>query len=92
MARFDTHTVGSQVLASAHQPASTPRQRFRETTSIELDRQEVATIADRAKWVMYRRGVHCVSVTVDITGMLPTEEEFSKHLSPIVAPDKRSRH
>ena len=88
MARFDTHTVGSQVLALPEEPRSTRRQRLKETTSISWSARSFNNYAFLPSGLctdeeFIRR------VTIDITGQLPTEQEYESFIND-AGPDKRS--
>lgn len=87
MARFDTHTVGSQVLALPTELNYTPP----EITGNYID-QMVGKKLQQLRIVpsgLCSDEEFLRRVTVDITGMLPTEQEYQQFISD-PAPDKRA--
>jgi hypothetical protein len=86
MARFDTHTVGSQVLVLPENlqytaPAITGNY-IDELVGKKLQQLRIVPSPLCTDEEFLRR------VTIDITGMLPTEEEYARFAAD-VAPDKR---
>jgi Protein of unknown function (DUF1549)/Protein of unknown function (DUF1553) len=88
MARFDTHTVGTQVLTLPAGLQYTPP----EPTGNYID----LLVADKLKKLRILPSGKCTDeeflrrVTIDIVGVLPTPEEFEK-FSADTASDKRTR-
>ena len=88
MARFDTHTVGTQVLALPTGLQYTAP----ETTGNYID----VLVADKLKKLRILPSGKCTDeeflrrVTIDIVGVLPTPEEFEKFAADTTS-DKRAR-
>nr|WP_233903551.1 DUF1549 domain-containing protein [Stieleria maiorica] len=87
MARFDTHTVGSQVLALPTDLQYTPPQvtgnYIDQSVGKKLQQLRILPSGLCSDEEFIRR------VTIDITGMLPTEEEYRSFVSD-PADDKRA--
>ena len=87
MARFDTSTVGSQVIALPKDLAYTP-------PKIEGDYID-QLVGTKLKQLRILPSGKCTDAefirraTIDITGLLPTEEEYKRFVND-VAPDKRA--
>ncbi|GIW98164.1 MAG: surface protein [Pirellulaceae bacterium] len=88
MARFDTHTVGTQVLAlPAGLQYSAP-----EVTGNYIDQ----LVAEKLKRLRIPPSPLCTDeeflrrVTIDIVGLLPTEEEYAEFMAD-TSPDKRAK-
>jgi hypothetical protein len=80
MARFETHTVGSQALALPKElqytpPADPPVNYVDELVNSKLQKLRILPSALCSDEVFLRR------VTIDIAGMLPTEQEYSEFLA-----------
>jgi hypothetical protein len=88
MARFDTHTVGSQVIVLpgdvAVEPSPPPRNYIDEHVYRKLQLLRIPPSGTCDDNTFLRR------VTLDIVGLLPTEQEYQQFRAD-VAPDKRSR-
>lgn len=88
MARFDTHTVGSQVLALPaqlqYQSSSTSESYIDRLVDAKLQKLRLPTSGLCADDEFVRRS------TIDITGLLPTEEEIAAFLAN-QEPDKRAK-
>ncbi|WP_390620376.1 DUF1549 domain-containing protein [Stieleria varia] len=86
MARFDTHTVGSQVLALpkdlVYNPPPITGNYVDQLVGKKLQQLRIVPSGQCSDEEFIRR------VTVDITGLLPTEGEYSEFLHD-AAPDKR---
>jgi hypothetical protein len=86
MARFDTHTVGSQVLVLPENLQYTPPpitgNYVDELVGKKLQQLRIVPSPICTDEEFLRR------TTIDITGMLPTEEEYRRFMND-VAPDKR---
>ncbi len=86
MARFDTHTVGSQVLVLPEGLQYTPPP----ITGSEIDQ----LIGKKLRQLRIEPSPLCSDeeflrrATIDITGLLPTEEQYARFMAD-VAPDKR---
>lgn len=86
MVRFDTHTVGSQVLVLPTELNYTPPQ----VTGNYIDE----LVGKKLRQVRITPSTICGDeefirrATIDITGILPTEEEYNQFMAD-VAPDKR---
>ncbi len=89
MARFATHTVGSQALVLPagleYTPPSTPPANYvDELVNAKLERIRVLPSELCSDEVFLRR------VAVDITGLLPTVEEYNEFMAD-TSPDKRAK-
>ena len=89
MARFATHTVGSQALVLPkelqYKPPSTPPANYvDELVNAKLQRIRVLPSELCSDEVFLRR------VTIDITGLLPTVDEYNEFMSD-ASPDKRAK-
>jgi hypothetical protein len=89
MARFNTHTVGSQVLVLPKDlqyspPAETPVNYIDELVGVKLQQLRMLPSPLCSDEVYLRR------VTIDITGLLPTAEEYREFIDD-PAPDKRAK-
>lgn len=86
-ARFGTHTVGSQVLALPKElqytPPSVEGNYIDELVGKKLQQLRILPSELCSDSEFLRR------VTIDITGLLPTEQEYQKFMSD-AAPDKRA--
>ncbi len=86
-ARFVTHTVGSQVLALPadlqYTPGPVTGNYIDELVSKKLQQLRLVPSGQCTDEEFLRR------VTIDITGLLPSEDEYNQFLND-VAPDKRS--
>lgn len=90
MARFATHTVGSQVLALPaglhyEPPPSQPANYVDELVDAKLQKLRVLPSDICSDETFLRRA------TIDITGSMPTVDEYSAFLAD-ASPDKRSKH
>ncbi|MFK7735414.1 MAG: DUF1549 and DUF1553 domain-containing protein [Pirellulaceae bacterium] len=87
MARFDTHTVGSQILALPngleYEAPSVSGNYIDELVAAKLQRLRVVPSGLCTDEEFLRR------VTIDIAGQLPTEEEFAEFIDD-PSPNKRS--
>ena len=88
MARFDTHTVGSQVLTLPKNLEYTPPETIEgnyidQLVGKKLQQLRITPSGLCSDEEFLRR------VTLDITGLLPTEEEYQKFVNDS-APDKRA--
>lgn len=88
MARFDTHTVGSQVLALPvglqYEPPQVTGNYIDQLVGKKLQQLRILPSGLCSDEEFLRR------VTIDITGLLPTEEEYGRFISD-TADDKRAR-
>jgi len=89
MARFDTHTVGCQVLVLPKDleytpPGEQPKNYIDELVGAKLRKLRILPSGTCGDEVFLRR------VTLDITGTLPTEEEYQQFMAD-TAPDKRAK-
>ncbi|REK10884.1 MAG: DUF1549 domain-containing protein [Planctomycetota bacterium] len=89
MARFETHTVGSQALVLPKDldytpPATPPANYVDELVNAKLNRIRVLPSELCSDEVFLRR------VTIDITGLLPTVDEYNEFMSD-ESPDKRAK-
>jgi len=89
MARFDTHTVGRQVLVLPEEldytpPEEPPVNYIDELVGAKLRKLRVLPSGLCSDEVFLRR------VTLDITGTLPAEEQYSQFIAD-TAPDKRAK-
>jgi len=89
MARFDTHTVGSQALVLPaglqYTPPTTPPANYvDELVNAKLQKIRVLPSELCDDQTFLRR------VTVDITGLLPTVEEYNEFMAD-ASPDKRAK-
>ncbi|MCE9606206.1 MAG: DUF1549 and DUF1553 domain-containing protein [Planctomycetia bacterium] len=89
MARFDTHTVGSQLLVLPKdvkytEPAAKPANYIDDLVGAKLKKLRIIPSELCTDEVFLRR------VTLDITGLLPTEEEFAA-FSNDKDPSKRTK-
>ncbi|MEO1526286.1 MAG: DUF1549 and DUF1553 domain-containing protein [Planctomycetota bacterium] len=87
MARYDTHTVGSQVLALPkglqYAPQPIEGNYIDQLVGKKLQQLRIVPSGLCTDEEFIRR------VTIDITGQMPTEEEYASFIAD-VAPDKRS--
>ena len=87
MARFDTHTVGSQVIALPiglkYSPPKIEGNYIDQLVGKKLKQLRILPSGKCSDEEFIRRA------TIDITGLLPTEEEYTRFVND-VAPDKRS--
>ena len=88
MARFDTHTVGSQVLALPkdlqYAPPKVTGNYIDQLVGKKLQQLRILPSGLCSDEEFLRR------VTIDITGLLPTENEYKEFVAD-AAPDKRAR-
>ncbi|HWB08944.1 MAG TPA: DUF1549 and DUF1553 domain-containing protein [Pirellulales bacterium] len=89
MARFETHTVGSQVLALPKDlqytpPSEPPVNYVDELVNAKLQKLRILPSDVCSDEVFLRR------VTIDITGLLPTEQEYAEFVAD-QDPAKRAR-
>jgi hypothetical protein len=89
MARFDTHTVGSQVLVLPKdlqyvRPAAPPANYIDELVNAKLDRLRILPSQVCGDEVFLRRA------TIDVIGLLPTLEEYREFVAD-TSPDKRAK-
>ncbi|MCC9601610.1 DUF1549 and DUF1553 domain-containing protein [Stieleria sp. JC731] len=88
MARYDTHTVGSQVLALPvgvqYEPPTVTGNYIDQLVGKKLQQLRILPSGICSDEEFLRR------VTIDITGLLPTEEEYHRFISD-TADDKRAR-
>jgi hypothetical protein len=89
MARFDTHTVGSQVLVLPKDlkytpPSEQPVNYVDELVNAKLQKLRILPSEICSDEVFLRR------TTIDVIGLLPTPEDYQKFLSDS-APNKRSK-
>jgi hypothetical protein len=89
MARFETHTVGMQVLTLPKDlkyspPQSKPINYIDELVNTKLEKLRLLPSELAGDETFLRR------VTVDITGLLPTEQEYTEFLAD-KAPNKRAK-
>ncbi len=88
MARFETHTVGSQVLVLPKDlqytaPTTPPANYIDEIVNAKLQRLRLLPSDLCTDEVFLRRA------TIDITGLLPTPEEYTEFMAD-TSPDKRA--
>jgi hypothetical protein len=87
MARFDTHTVGSQILTLPEglqysPPPAQPSNYVDELVDLKLQKLRIVPSGPCTDEEFIRR------ITIDVTGLLPTEEETLRFTAD-PAPDKR---